>query len=366
MRLNWMLGLQRLGCEAWLIEQISPNTCVDEAGARAPLEHSVNRAYLEDVMRAFDLEQRWALVADDGSASAGAADGVLDACRRADVLFNISGHLTLEPYATAPRVRAYVDLDPGFTQIWHMQGHPVGLERHDVHFTVGENVGKASCSIPTCGVQWHTFRPPVVLGEWPLVETPAEARLTTIATWRSSYGPIEHEGRTLGLKVHEFRKFWDLPLSAPQAFEIALDIHPGDVDDLRALEERRWRMVDPTSSVGEPHTFRTYIQRSGGEFSVAQGVYVHTRSGWFSDRTALYLASGRPALVQDTGLSDNHPVGEGLVTFTSLAEAEAGAHALQRDPAAHRQAARALAEERFDSDEVLAQVLSQAGVGGAA
>jgi hypothetical protein len=357
-----MLGLERLGCEVWLVEQIAPATCVDAAGEPTSLERSVNRAYLETVMRDFGLERRWALVSeDDAERTCGLVAGELrEACERADVLFNISGHLTLQPYASAPRRRAYVDLDPGFTQIWHAQGHSVGLEAHDVYFTVGENIGRPGCSIPTGGLDWQGFRPPVVLDEWPPTRGGGDERLTTIATWRSSYGSVDHEGRTLGLKVHEFRRFWDLPTHASQQFEIALDIHPGDAGDLEALRSRGWHVVDPRERVGEPRSFREYIQESGGEFSVAQGVYVDTRSGWFSDRTALYLASGRPALVQDTGLSDNYPIGDGLISFQTLAEAEAGARRLAEDPAGHRDAARRLAEERFDSGRVLAGVLERA------
>jgi hypothetical protein len=360
-----MLGLKRLGCDVWLVEQIAPETCVDETGAPADLERSVNRAYLAGVMSDFGLEGRWSLLSEDGEGSSGISPPELRAvCESADVLFNVSGHLTLEPYASAPRRKAYVDLDPGFTQIWHAQGHPLGLESHDVYFTVGENIGRTSCSVPTGGIEWRSFRPPVVLEEWPRAEGGDHSRLTTIATWRSSYGALEHENRTLGLKLHEFRRFWDLPARAYQTLELALDIHPGDAADLEALRERGWRVVDPRERVADPRSFRAYIQGSGGEFSVAQGVYVETRTGWFSDRTALYLASGRPALVQDTGLSDNYPVGEGLLTFETPAEAEDGVRRLARDPKAHGEAARALAEESFDSDRVLADILDLALAGG--
>src|SRR5439155_22595876 len=201
---------------------------------------------------------------------------------------------------------------------------------------------------------------PVLLSEWPCVDGGDVDRFTTVSTWRGPYGRLEHEGGTYGLKMHEFRKFLALPSSAPQTFELALDIHPTDEDDLSALREHGWRLVDPGEVAGDPDAFRRYVQSSGGEFSVAQGVYVETRSGWFSDRTTRYLASGKPALVQDTGFGRNIPTGTGLVAFRTLAEAVSGAEEIAADYDRHAQAARALAEEFFDSDKVLRRFLEEA------
>jgi hypothetical protein len=161
--------------------------------------------------------------------------------------------------------------------------------------------------------------------------------------------------------VHEFRKMIELPERVPDAkFEIALDIHPGDAKDRDALLANGWRLTDPRVEVPGPLEFRGYVQRSGAEFSVAQGIYVEAGSGWFSDRTVRYLASGKPALVQETGFSDNYPVGEGLVPFRTLDEAAAGARRITADYERHSAAARALAEERFDSDRVLGRFLEEA------
>jgi hypothetical protein len=153
----------------------------------------------------------------------------------------------------------------------------------------------------------------------------------------------------------------DLPRRVPEAaFEIALDIHPGDAGDRDALLEHGWRLTDPRTEVPGPSEFRRYVERSGAEFSVAQGIYVETGSGWFSDRTTRYLASGKPALVQDTGFSRNYPVGEGLLAFRTPDEAAAGASRIATRYDDHSAAARALAEEHFDSDKVLARFLEKA------
>jgi hypothetical protein len=241
-----------------------------------------------------------------------------------------------------------------------VSGNPFArLEGHHVYFTVGENIGNDRCPIPTDGIEWRAVPPPVVLTDWPRAE-PGGA-FTTVGAWRGAFGPVEYGGRTYGLKVHEFRKVIDLPRRVAEAeFEIALDIHAGDAADRDALIEHGWRLRDPRKAVPGPIEFRRYVQGSGAEFSVAQGVYVDTESGWFSDRTVRYLASGKPALVQDTGFSRNYPVGEGLIGFRTLDEAVAGARLITADWERHAKAARQLAEERFDSDRVLTRFLEEA------
>jgi hypothetical protein len=362
-RINWMLGLRRLGCDVYLVEQIEPETCVDEDGRPAPLEASVNLSYFKRVLEEQGLADRAALVGTDGRGWGLDMAALEDVAAATDLLVNISGHLTIESLRARIARQAYVDLDPGFTQFWHASGSSgARLEGHDVYFTVGENIGRPGCSIPTSGIDWRPLRPPIVLEEWPAAKTAAPTRFTTIATWRPAFGSIEHEGTTYGLKVHEFRKMMELPRRVDAEFELALDIHPGDRADRDALEASGWRIVDPRAEAAEPAALRSYVQRSGAEFSVAQGVYVETWSGWFSDRTVQYLASGKPALVQETGLSANYPVGEGLLAFATLEEAAAGVERIVADYVAHADAARALAEANFDSDVVLARFLAEAGV----
>jgi hypothetical protein len=202
----------------------------------------------------------------------------------------------------------------------------------------------------------------VVLDEWPAREAGAFDRFTTIASWRGAYGPIEHAGGKYGVKAHEFRKMLDLPRRTGLPFEIALSIHPGDQRDRDALLAADWRIVDPRGVAGSADAFRSYVQSSGAEFSVAQGVYVDTNSGWFSDRTVRYLASGRPALVQETGFSRHIPTGQGLLSFRSVEEAAEGAARIVRDYRLHCRAARKLAEDYFDSNRVIRRVLSDIGV----
>lgn len=363
-RLSWIVGLRRLGCSVHFVEQIDPANCVDENGAVTDFAGSRNLAYFHSIMEEFGLADVATLVYGDGGQTSGLGrDELIELAEGADLLVNISGNLHAQSLLERFRRKAYVDLDPGFTQFWEAAGiSGARLDGHDSYFTVGENIGKPGCPIPTGGLDWHAVRPPVVLEDWPVTPADDPHRFTTIGSWRGPYGPIEHEGTTYGLKVHEFRKVLELPQRAPLTFEIALDIDPADGRDRDALLAHNWRLVDPKSVASDPSSFRRYVQQSGGEFSVAQGIYVDTSSGWFSDRTVRYLASGKPALVQDTGWGGGEPPREGIVTFGTLEEAVDGARRIEQAYEAHSAAARALAEEHFDSDKVLARFLEETGV----
>jgi hypothetical protein len=191
-------------------------------------------------------------------------------------LVNISGHLRLPSLLGAFRRRVMVDIDPGFTQFWHEEGLAgANVAGHNVYFTIGELIGTPGCPIPTEGIEWRPLRPPVFLGDWPPMPPAGFDRFTTIGSWRGPYGPIERGGRTYGLKVHEFRKFIELPARSDQSFEIALDIHPADDADREALLRAGWRLVDPQAVARDLDAFRTYVQGSGAEFSVAGSLRGH-------------------------------------------------------------------------------------------
>lgn len=354
-RLSWVLGLRRLGFEVHLVERLHRD---DEVGRR----------YFEAVVSRFGLGRTATLLDGRGGALYGASEAELAAVAEdAEVLFNISGHLERGMIRAAARRRVYVDLDPCFTQTWHADPD-LGFEvsGHSHYVTVGLNVGAAGCPIPSGGLDWIPTLPPVVLEEWPATPPPGgPLRFTTVATWRSPYGSLRIDGRSAGLKHHEFRRLIALPEMVPEAkFELALEIHPGDRVDLEALREHGWRIVSPLEVAASPEDFRAYLQRSGAEFSVAQGVYVESASGWFSDRSAHYLAAGRPALVQDTGIGNRLPRGEGLLTFSDPEGAAQGARQIAAAPALHAQAARQIAVEHLDSDRVLGGLLERIGAGG--
>ena len=225
--------------------------------------------------------------------------------------------------------------------------------------TVGSNVGQSGCTVPTCGLRWITTVPPVVLERWPVCDRHHNGKFTSVATWRGIFGPIEYEGATYSLRAHEFRKFIELPRRTNQSFELALDIDPCETQDLAALKQNDWELVDPLTVAQTPQGYQAYVQTSKAEFGVAKNMYVKTGGGWISDRTVCYLASGRPALVQDTGLRELFSDANGLLLFSNIDEAVEGIERIARDYDRHARAARQLAEKHFDSDKVLSRLLRE-------
>jgi hypothetical protein len=359
--LSYVLGLRKLGFEVYFVEKIHPASCIYQDGSPASTQASVNRTYFKNVLEQFGLEGKIALITSDMRTVEGIAfDVLLDIAESAELLLNISGHLDVEAVTKRVRRRVYIDLDPGFTQFWHADPNTeFRVAEHDYYFTIGENIGSDNCYIPSAGTRWRKTRPPVVLDEWPACDDVKADRFTTIATWRGPYGPTTYGAQTFGSKVYEFRNFIDIPVKTDASFEIALNIHPADYRDRELLSQNSWRLVDPIKVVPDPFSFRTYIQHSGAEFSVAQQMYVRTNSGWFSDRSVRYLASGKPVVVQDTGFSRNYPTGAGLLAFSTPEQAVGGVRDIMKQYPEHAAAARRLAEEYFDSKRVLSELLSQ-------
>ena len=369
MVLNWLEGFRRLDVDVFFIEQISSRTCVDAGGVGVAASESENRNYFDRVLGASGFGDRAALICDaddtldDATILGATADELRDLASDADLLINISGHLDIAALKNRFRRRAYVDLDPGYTQLWQAQGsNAARLDGHDLYFTVGQRIGTPSCTVPTAGVPWRPIRQPIVLAGCSLDAPRGPARFTTVASWRGAYAPVSHDGDTLGSKAHEFRKIVDLPRLSTRAFEVALDIHPADGRDLNALCDSGWQVVDPRDTVATPADYCDYIEASAAECTAAQGMYVKTRCGWFSDRTARYLASGKPALVQDTGFAMPGCRNEGLLVFDTVETAARGADQIARDYRAHSEAARWIAERYFDSDTELGRVMEQAGL----
>jgi hypothetical protein len=255
----------------------------------------------------------------------------------------------------------FLDIDPGFPQMWHALGWADLFAGHDDFVTVGLNVGRGDCTIPGCGRRWITTVPPIVLEHWPAVPL-AAGPFTSVATWRGRYAPIDYGGERYGLRVHELRKFVEVPRRSGAAFELALDIDEVEHADRALLAQNGWCLVEPREVAGDPWAYQGYIARSRAELMVAKDIYVRSRSGWFSDRSVCYLASGRPVVVQDTGLEGLLPTSEGLLAFRTVEEACAAVDAVAHDGEHHARAARRIAEECFDSDKVLTRLLDRLGV----
>lgn len=356
--LQYLLGLKRLGHDVYLVEPLPPASLRPSG---ASLARSENAAYFRVVTSTFGLEGISALLADGTRQTLGLPYDALRAiARRADVLINISGLLT-DPALTdsIPR-RVYLDLDPAFTQLWHAQGIDVRFAGHTHFVTVGLALGQADCPVPTCGLGWITTLQPIVLGQWPVADRITYDALTTVGNWRG-YGSIEYRAGFYGQKAHSLRQFITVPTRTPEKFLLALAIHPGEANDLAALTGNGWQLVDPAEVAATPAAYRRFIQGSKGEFGIAKSGYVVSHCGWFSDRSACYLASGRPVLAQETGFSRFLPTGKGLLAFETGDQLLVGIEALREDYGGHARAARAVAEEYFDSDKVLTCLLQRVG-----
>ena len=341
--LQYVLGLGRLGHDVWLVEETEIITASRESFFRAVAEE-------------FLLVERAALLERGTRRSVGMAyQAVLAAAAGADLLLNLSGTLRDEVLLEAIPLRVYVDLDPAFTQLWHAQGVDVGLEPHHRFATVGTALAAGTSVVPTLGIRWLATRPPVVLERWRPAGT-VQRDFTTVANWRS-YGSIEHDGIVYGQKAHSLRELIQLPTMASGSFQLALSIHADETRDLLALRAHGWGLLDPRVVAGTPAAYSAFIGSSRAELGVAKAGYVTSACGWFSDRSACYLASGRPVVAQETGFSKDLPTGEGLLSFATVDQAVACIEAVNGDWARHAAAARELAEAYFDSDLVLSHLL---------
>jgi hypothetical protein len=355
--LQYLLGLRRLGHDVFFFESIDSGSVMP---AGSPLASSHNAGYVENVMAGAGLPSAWALLLDGTRETAGLSFGAASSvARRADLLVNLAGSLK-SPIVEEVPIRAYVDLDPAFTQIWQeTYGIDMGLDLHTHLLSVGQAIGSSSCAVPARGRTWTRTLPPVVLEQWPAAPATAD-RWSSVANWRS-YGSVEHGGQMYGQKAHSWRALFRLPELTGSRYEIAMAIDPGDGRDVADLHAHGWHLVDPQIAAGSPQSYRRFINDSRAELAVAKSGYVLSRSGWFSDRSVCYLSAGRPVVAQETGFSEWIPTGDGLCSFTTLGEACEAVAQIEGDYERHSRGARSLAEEVFSSDRVLTSMMQAIG-----
>ena len=356
--LHYVLGFARLGHDVWYVED-SGQWPYNPTADRLVEGCDYNVTYLEGVMNRFGLAGKWAYCFPWKSRWFGLDDDHRrELLETADVLVNVSGTLERPSnYRTIPRL-VYVDTDPVFTQVKLARGQADFrklVDTHDVHFTYGE---RDSDAVPATGHRWLKTRAPVVLSEWRTGQ-PFRDVFTTVMNW-TSLNPVEYGGVRYGQKDEEFRAYLDLPsLVAPTVLELAMGSGKNKPPPRALLKHKGWKLVDPNRVCPDLDSFRTYTESSKAEWSIAKNGYVRGQSGWFSERSARYLAAGRPVVVQETGFSDVLPVGEGILPFRTLDESAKGIREVERNYDRHSRAARAIAEEYFDSDKVLTKLLDE-------
>ncbi len=349
--LMYLLGLRALGHEVCYIEDTGE--CVyDPVQNAISTDPAYGTTYIHQSLEPFGLGDRWSFVNYDGSYHGASRETVRRWCADADLFVNLSGGSWFwrDEYAAIPR-KVFIDSDPVFTQLAIAKGEAWYVDffrRFDHHFTFGANIGTPACAVPTGGFTWHHTWQPVVMDQW-ANSTPPGDRFSTVMTWK-----IESFADVGGNKDQEFVRFIDLPSRTPSRFELAIN------GPQALLQQHGWATVDAMGVSRSLWDYRAFIQRSRAEFGVAKHTYVAHRSGWFSDRTACYLAAGRPALVQDTGWSAHLPAGTGLLAFSNPEEALDGLARIEADYDAHARAALAIAHEHFDAAVVLPRLLETA------
>lgn len=354
--LQYVVGLARMGHDVYYLEDTG--LCpYDASTGSVTREAGFAVDYIARVMERFGLGDRWAYHFEFGSTWYGMSEARrAEVLASADLLVNVSSSLQHPDRLRDIPVLAYVDTDPVFTQV-KLAGGQTHFRRtidvHDVLFSYGECPSDA---VPDTGHRWLPMRKPILLSEWH-PGTPHRDVFTTVMNW-TSFKNLEYEGRSFGQKDAEFMRFLDLPARvAPTTLELALGHGKTRRGPRELLEHRGWRVVDAARACPDLDGYRTYIETSKAEWTVAKEGYVVGQSGWFSGRSACYLAAGRPVVVQDTGFAPVIPVGEGVLVFRTLDEAIAGIREVEANYARHADAARAVAEEHFDSDQVLGRLL---------
>jgi hypothetical protein len=358
--LHWLAGLRSLGYDVVFAEHHGwPNACWNPETKTLSDDPSYGLRELDAYARELGL-RAWCFVDQGGGYHGLTREEMHAACKEADVLLGLWTVTWLDEFADCRR-RIFVDTDPGFTQFGMAADVRASLafaspmDFHE-HYSYGSRIGQPDCPIPTHGLDWKPARPPVALDLVPARFTSEATCFTTVMSW-SPRKPIVYDGVEYGLKDIEFWRIAELPSRVSPCLEIAL----GGNAPYDAIKAAGWRLADAAAVTATPWTYRDYIAQSRGEFSVAVNLEVKTRSGWFSDRTAAYLASGKPVVVQDTGFSEDLPCGEGLFAFSTLDEAAAAIEEIGRDYRRHCLAARRVAEEHLDARRVIGRLVGPAG-----
>jgi hypothetical protein len=366
--LHYLEGFRRLGYDVYYLEDTGDwpydpeqNTITDDC------RYTVN--YIARLLAWCGLPGRWGYraAAQDNRMFGLSEAEVARLLGRAAALVNLTGATVLREEHLRVPVRIYLETDPVLPQIEVAQGREFTIDllgAHTHHFTFGENLGARDCLVPVGRFTYRPTRQPIVLdwwrpaGEW---KNPGNGCFTTVASWEQSGKDIEWNGEHYAWsKHHEFLKFIDLPRRTGPEIELALAC--GDNTAIERLTSHGWRVRDALALSRDLFPYRDYIFGSAGEFTVAKDQNIRLRSGWFSDRSACYLAAGRPVITQDTGFGNILPTGKGLFAFRTMEDVLEALDRIRAAYGAHAKAARQIAEEYFAAETVLASLLERVGL----
>jgi len=362
--LNYVHGLAHLGYDVYYIEDSGNQaSCWDPALTEASTDPTCGLHFASAAFARLGLGDRWAYYDAHASQWQGArARDARELCQTADLFLNISAATPVREWLAKVPVRVLIDTDPGFTQIRNLTNPFFRLccEAHTAFFSFGENIGKPCSMVPVDGFPWRPTRQPVSLDAWPYAAPAARGRYTTVMQWESFPAPLQYGDLRLAMKSKSFGPFIELPQRLGGIFEIAVR---GRTAPLAALREAGWGLADIDAASRDPRSYQAFIQGSKAEFGIAKQGYVTTRGGWFSERSANYLASGRPVLHQDTGFPEWLPCGSGVLAFRSPEDVVEAVRRIDADYEFHCRAARTLCEEYFAARHVLPALIDLASSG---
>lgn len=352
--LQYVIGLKQMGHEVLFMEDSD-----DFAGCYNPHTNEVTvdpvygLHFINDIFKKFDLADHWCYFdAHQNKWYGQNKQKVLSFCDKADMVINISGVNPLREWCLSIPKRIIIDTDPAFTQVKHLTDHKALLlaEAHTHFFSFAENIGKPFCTIPGDGFQWKPTRQPVFLPAWKNTVADRSAKWTTVMQW-DSYKEQSYSGNQYGMKSLSFAAFFKLPGFIPtEQFELAIGSPAAPKED---LEKNGWHIINSLIVTQTPATYQDYIALSKAEWSVAKHGYVAAKSGWFSERSTCYLASGKPVLVQDTGFADSIETGKGIFIFKTMEDILNNVNRINADYKMHCTNARKMAAEYFDAEKIL-------------
>ncbi len=357
-RFQFALGLRALGHQVFWLELLRPSKDPDRDRRLIGIFFDRFRQYgLGDCCALLHLDSSGIQSLDSAQAYGKSKERIKEMIKSADLLWNFCCALR-QPLLSQFRRRVLIDLDPGHLQVCGLT-MDLGIHDHDVVLSVGGKLHDPDCEVPALGLIWRRFRPFVYLPMWQAAPHPGpEAPFSSITQW--TWEELHVADRVLSVSKRDaYLRYVSLPRISRCRFELAANIGPEDpANDREILSSHGWRLVDPHRVAGSPSDYRSYIETSRAEFLVPKPIFRELRTGWFSDRSVCYLATGRPVLAEDTGFSERIPTGRGLLAFNDLEEAAAGSAEIQASYALHSSAARELAEAYFDHRGCLNEMLS--------
>ena len=359
--LQYIVGFQQLGHDVHFVEKAGyPDSCYDPVRDVMSDDCSYGTRVVDSLLARFGLQGRWCFVDVAGEYHGLSREQVQTAFESADVFVDMGTHGAWLAEAAKTPLRVLIDGEPAFTQMKMETRLEAGeqLPAYDAYYTTGRDIGTSRSTAPTAGRRWRPIFHPVLPELFSEAPGTNGACFTTVMNWQS-YEPVEFGGRSYGHKDVEFEKFLVLPRLTRVGLEVAVSGKAAPRDRLR---DAGWRIRDAHAVTTSVDSFASYVAGSKGEFSVCKSGFVTTRSGWFSDRSAAYLASGRPVVLQETGFSEHLPCGEGLFAVETAEEAAAALDEIEANPTRHSRRAREIAHEHLDARKVLARLLDDLGV----